>query len=311
MGLFFDNWWNRRSQWPAVPVDDLIALKAAQRICVVVLADEARAETVNMVAALFQELAGLVDDVVLVDSGSADVTTTSAVPVGTRVVTPPADIQAYGRGGALWWGQQRSPLDSSELIVWLDSSAVSPLSRTAVRLLTPLLLEPSVHFAKAAFEHVLTANGELPHGSAGRVTELLARPLLNAWWPELALFVQPLSSEFSVRRTLLSSLPLDTGYGLELGMLIDILGSVGLDAMAQVDIGQRHHSHHSDAVLGHMAAQVLATAQHRRGQLGADRLVQFARSARHGLGFDLMTTDVAVASLAPTGSAPTSWSTDE
>ncbi|MCU1593900.1 MAG: glucosyl-3-phosphoglycerate synthase, partial [Frankiales bacterium] len=161
------------------------------------------------------------------------------------------------------------------------------------------LLEPRVQFVKAAFDRPLTVDGVLQHGSGGRVTEMLARPLLNAWWPALSGFVQPLSGELAVRRSLLERLPFATGYGLEIAMLVDVLDLVGLDAMAQVDIGERHHRHHSDAALGRMSAEVLAAAMDRRGVPIADRLVQFSRGTD---GFDATTTQVHVGLLPPVSS---------
>ena len=164
---------------------------------------------------------------------------------------------------------------------------------------------------KAAFDRPLTVDGVLHHGSGGRVTELLARPLLNAWWPDLAGFVQPLSGEIAATRALLSRLPFTTGYGLEIGMLLDVLAEVGLDAMAQCDIGERRHRHHSDAALGRMSAEVLAAAlaRHPAGPQG-QRLLQYSRplgrrrSRARGwgagsAGFAAYQTDVVVEVLPP------------
>jgi glucosyl-3-phosphoglycerate synthase len=199
-----------------------------------------------------------------------------------------------GKGGALWWAQQQS---SGDLLVFLDADVLPSRAETVTRLLTPLLLEPGVQFVKAAFDRPLTVDGVLQHGSGGRVTELLARPLLNAWWPSLAGFVQPLAGELAARRDLLARLPFATGYGLEIAMLVDVLALVGLDAMAQADIGERHHRHHSDAALGRMSAQVLAAALDRHREAArSDRLVQFARAE---VGFDVHTSDVRVESLPP------------
>jgi glucosyl-3-phosphoglycerate synthase len=168
-----------------------------------------------------------------------------------------------------------------------------------VALLTPLLSVSAVQFVKAAFDRPLTVDGVLQHGSGGRVTELLARPLLNAWWPQLAGFVQPLSGELAATRALLERLPFATGYGLEIGMLVDVLELVGVDAMAQADIGERRHRHHSDAALGRMSAEVLATALRRRREPANDRLLQFARPVGGGAGFVTTATEVTVDDLPP------------
>jgi glucosyl-3-phosphoglycerate synthase len=111
------------------------------------------------------------------------------------------------------------------------------------------------------------------------VTELVARPLLNLHWPQLAGFVQPLGGEYAARRSLLERLPFPVGYGVELGLLVDALHTVGLDALAQVDVGVRKHRHQDERALGRMAAAIYRTAQLRlsRGHLVRPRLTQFDR----------------------------------
>ncbi len=275
-------------------MDDLIALKADAAVSVLVPALNEAATVAGVVTPLVEELHGLVDEVVVVDGGSSDRTADLAAAAGARVLHLPLSAHGHaprGKGGALWWAQQQVDAD---LLVFLDADVLPSRAATAVRLLTPLLVEPSVQFVKAAFDRPLTIDGVLHHGSGGRVTELLARPLLNAWWPQLAGFVQPLSGELATRRDLLAQLPFATGYGLEIGMLVDVLGLVGLDAMAQADIGERRHRHHSDAALGRMSAEVLATALDRHRDSGADRFVQFSRAA---VGFESQVTDVQVSAL--------------
>lgn len=126
-----------------------------------------------------------------------------------------------------------------------------------------------------------TLHGIAPEGG-GRVTELLARPLLNAIWPELAGFVQPLSGEYAGRRRLLEAVPFASGYGVEIALLIDLLELAGLDTLAQIDLGVRRHSHQQDPALGRMAGQILNTALRRApsGQCATSRsamLTQFVR----------------------------------
>src|SRR4029079_8856867 len=116
-------------------------------------------------------------------------------------------------------------------------------------------------------------------GEGGRVTELMARPLLNLHWPRLAGFVQPLGGEYAARRSLLERLPFPVGYGVELGLLVDALHTVGLDGLAQVDVGVRRHRHQDGRALGRMAAAIYRTAQLRlsRGHLVRPSLTQFER----------------------------------
>ncbi|MCW2599084.1 MAG: hypothetical protein JWM02_913 [Frankiales bacterium] len=269
---------------------------------VVVPARDEEATVEGVVAPLVDELipAGLVDEVLVVDGGSRDRTAQLAARAGARVLHLPPAAHGHpltGKGGALWWAQQQA---TGDLLVFLDADVLPSRAATATALLTPLLLDPTVQFVKAAFDRPLTVDGVLRHGSGGRVTELLARPLLNAWWPALAGFVQPLSGELAARRDLLVRLPFATGYGLEIAMLIDVLNLIGLDAMAQNDIGERHHRHHSDAALGQMSAQVLGAALDRRPSgPHSERFVQFSRSDD---GFATHTTEIRVAALPPASS---------
>jgi glucosyl-3-phosphoglycerate synthase len=130
------------------------------------------------------------------------------------------------------------------------------------------------------------------------VTELLARPLLNAWWPQLAGFVQPLSGEYAGRRELLEQVPFVSGYGVEFGLLVDLADLAGVDALAQVDLGTRRHSHQSDAALGRMAGQILQTALARRPDTGTPgaELLQFLRTAD---GVEAVSWDVTVTERPP------------
>ena len=298
------SWWRRRAEWPVLPPAELARRKDGRSVSVVVPAREESRTVAGVVAPLVTELvpAGLVDEVLVIDGRSTDGTAEVAAAAGARVLVLPQQAHGQalvGKGGALWWAQQQA---AGDLLVFLDADVAPSHARTVTALLTPLLLEPEVRFVKAAFDRPLTVDGVLHRGSGGRVTEMTARPLLNAWWPELAGFVQPLAGEVAASRELLARLPFATGYGLELGMLVDVLGVAGLDAMAQADIGERHHRHHSDEVLGRMAAEVLAAALSRqRGPAPAEQLVQFERVAE---GFARRTAEVGVSSLPPVASLP-------
>jgi glucosyl-3-phosphoglycerate synthase len=294
------SWWRRRTSWPTPSLAELIELKGDLTVSVIVPARNEEATVAGVVGPLLEQLApGLVDEVLVVDGASTDATAQVAAAAGATVLRLPASSDGHaltGKGGALWWAQQQA---AGDLLVFLDADVLPSRAATATALLTPLLLDPSVSFVKAAFDRPLTVDGVLQHGSGGRVTELLARPLINAWWPALAGFVQPLSGELAARRELLARLPFATGYGLELAMLVDVLDLVGLEAMAQVDIGERHHRHHSDAALGRMSAEVLAAALDRLGMAHADRLLQFSRGTG---GFDVAASEVHVSMLPPVAS---------
>jgi glucosyl-3-phosphoglycerate synthase len=123
--------------------------------------------------------------------------------------------------------------------------------------LGPLLTLPGIRFAKGAYRRPFTSRAESVTDGGGRVTELMAKPLLNLYRPELAGFVQPLAGEFAAPRRLLTSLPFLTGYGVELALLIDVLAVVGLPAMAQVDLGSRQNRHQPLWDLTKMSSTVL------------------------------------------------------
>jgi len=123
--------------------------------------------------------------------------------------------------------------------------------------LGPLLADPGIRFCKAAYRRPYATGEKSVVDGGGRVTELMAKPLLNRFYPELAGFVQPLAGEFAADRELLANLPFLTGYGVEIGLLIDVLAEVGLAAMAQVDLGVRQNRHQPLRDLAKMSSVVL------------------------------------------------------
>jgi glucosyl-3-phosphoglycerate synthase len=144
-------------------------------------------------------------------------------------------------------------------VVFMDADLLDWDTHFVPGLLGPLLTWPEVQLVKGFY----TRPGEHGTMDGGRVTELVARPLLNLYWPELGQFVQPLAGEYAARRELLVELPFPTGYGVEIAMLVDLLGRIGIGGMAQVELGRRTHSHQSTQALGVMAAEVLGTALRR------------------------------------------------
>ena len=153
-------------------------------------------------------------------------------------------------------------------------------------LLGPLLADPQVRLVKGFYERVRTADDGSTSTEGGRVTELVARPLLSLWWPQLAGVVQPLAGEWAARRGLMESLSIPVGYGVELSTLLDTAARYGLDALAQVDLGSRAHKHQADHDLAVMAAELLLVAEARRDPPAAPPadavLRQFVRRARRG-----------------------------
>src|SRR3954454_15348188 len=205
-----------------------------------------------------------------------------------------------GKGEALW----KSLYDTDgDLVVFIDSDLVAFDPQFVVGLLGPLLTDPDVGYVKALYDRPLTTtDGMIPTGG-GRVTELVARPLLNALWPTLAGFVQPLSGEYAGRRELLERVPFVSGYGVELGLLEDLVELADIDALAQVALGTRQHTHQSDAALGRMAGQILQTALARCPGVAVDNdfLVQYVRT---GPGVEPVIWDVGVRERPPMRTVP-------
>lgn len=240
------------------PVESLLAAKAAQRIGVCIPArDEARtiAGVLEVVGHLRQ--VGLVDEVVVVDDGSSDATVQKARSAGATVVSSP---NGPGKGQALRCAVAAT---DASLLVFLDADVTNFTARFVTDLLAPLLHLPSVQLVKAAYRRPL--EGRV--GEGGRVTELLARPLLRRWFPDLADAVaQPLAGECAVRREVLDQVVLADGYGIEIGLLLDVFCRYGLDAIAEADLGVRVHRNrplrelcpHTDDVLAAVLARVSA-----------------------------------------------------
>ncbi|RLU86955.1 glucosyl-3-phosphoglycerate synthase [Streptomyces griseocarneus] len=278
-----ERWLDRRS-WSVGdrPLDQLLTAKrgAGTTVSVVLPALNEEATVGDIVATIRRELmteaVPLVDELVVLDSGSTDRTAEVAAAAGARVVHRDSVLPRLpalpGKGEVLW----RSLLvTGGDIVCFVDSDLRDFSADFVSGIVGPLLTDPGVQFVKAMYDRPL---GEAA-GQGGRVTELVARPLLNLHWPQLAGFVQPLGGEYAARRSLLERLPFPVGYGVELGLLVDALHTVGLDALAQVDVGVRLHRHQDGRALGRMAAAIYRTAQLRlaRGHLIRPVLTQFER----------------------------------
>ncbi|WP_328451169.1 glucosyl-3-phosphoglycerate synthase [Streptomyces sp. NBC_00386] len=277
-----ESWLSTRS-WSVTdrPLHKIMAAKRITGSTVsVVLPALNEEETVGEIVAIIRhdlmQQVPLVDEIVVVDSGSTDRTSAVAAAAGARVVHRddilPRIPAVPGKGEVLW----RSLLvTSGDIVCFIDADLKEFSSDFVSGIVGPLLTDPGVDLVKAMYDRPLGGAS----GQGGRVTELMARPLLNMHWPQLAGFVQPLGGEYAARRSLLEQLPFPVGYGVELGMLVDALHLVGLDALAQVDVGVRKHRHQDGQALGRMAAAIYRTAQLRlaRGHLIRPALTQFER----------------------------------
>jgi len=267
-------WFGRRtfhfSQFE--PVADLVARKGQTTISVVVPAlDEERTigPIVHTLRTALMEQVPLIDELVVIDPGSTDHTAEVARAAGA-VVVPESDIlpdlgQIAGKGEALWKSLYAT---AGDIVCWVDGDIEDLHPSFVYGLLGPLLTDPSLQYVKAFYERPLDERGRLHPTGGGRVTELVARPLINLHWPELAGLIQPLSGEYAGRRAVLEQVPFVSGYGVELGLLVDLLDLVGLDGLAQVDLERRIHRHQDYHALARMAFALQQTALSRLERSG-------------------------------------------
>lgn len=206
----------------------------------------------------------LVDELLVIDGDSGDGTTREAQAAGARVrcqsdVLPHLGT-ARGKGEALWKGLAAS---EGDIVVYIDGDIVDMSPHFVTGLVGPLLMDPSIQFVKSSYDRPFATGDVVRPTGGGRVTELLARPLIATFWSELSWLAQPLSGEYAGRRELLTTLPFVQGYGVELVMLIDILEAHGAEVIGQVDLDKRRHTHQSIDALGRMATEILAGAMGR------------------------------------------------
>ncbi|HNQ07702.1 MAG TPA: glucosyl-3-phosphoglycerate synthase [Tetrasphaera sp.] len=250
-------------------LDDLVAAKASTRVSVVIPARDEQdsvAAVVTGIAGAWCGPGGLVDEIVVIDSDSIDATAERARAAGAKVFSAkdirPEAGPAEGKGEALWKAAQ---VAQGDLLVFVDADLVEWGAHFVPGLLGPLLTDPGVHLVKAVYDRpMLGADGHEAE-SGGRVTELVARPLLALHWPDLAHIVQPLAGEWAIRRRTFAGLSVPMGYGVEIAALIDVAEVFGAHSIAQVDLGRRTHRNRRHDTLGPMALQVLAAAEVRLG----------------------------------------------
>ena len=207
------------------------------------------------------ESSGIVDDLLVVDDRSVDGTGLAASEAGARVVHMEDLHAVHGRGsgkGNVLWGSLLA--SEGDIVVWCDGDLTSFTPQWVERLVMPLLIDDGVALVKATYERPTHLGG------GGRTTELVARPLLSLFSPGLARLGQPLSGEMAGRRDALEAVPFVEGWGVEIALLVDIADRFGLDSIAQVDLGVRHHRHRSLESLSVQAAEVTATFLARVGR---------------------------------------------
>jgi glucosyl-3-phosphoglycerate synthase len=211
----------------------------------------------------------LLDEIVVIDSGSIDRTRDIARENGARVYSSQDILRSLGthrgKGENLW---KSLFVLEGDLIVWIDADISNIAPKFVYGLLGPLLRDPKIEYVKAFYERPFRAAGGLVAAGGGRVTEILVRPLFSLYYPDLACLVQPLSGEYAGRRSLLERLPFSVGYGVEIGHLIDIFHLAGINAFAQVNMDTRIHRNQPLTSLGRMAFGILATFSQRMAKYG-------------------------------------------
>ncbi len=203
----------------------------------------------------------LIDQMVVIDSDSTDRTVEIAeelgVPVHRHSQILPETGTHVGKGEALW--KSLHVLDG-DIVAWIDTDIRNIQPRFVYGLLGPLLRESRIQYVKGFYQRPIQEGTKLVPEGGGRVTELMARPLINLFFPELSGIIQPLAGEYAGRRALLESLPFFTGYAVEIGLLIDILDAAGLPAIGQVDLERRIHRNQPLPNLSQMSYTILQGA---------------------------------------------------
>lgn len=295
-----DRTWNR----PAWTIDELEAAKAGRAVSVVLPALNEEETIGSVIDSISPLVDGLVDELVVLDSGSTDDTEIRAIAAGARVVSReqalPEVLTRPGKGEALW---RSLAATSGDIVVFVDSDLINPHPMFVPWLVGPLLISEGIHLVKSFYRRPLNVS-DISHSAGategGRVTELVARPLLAALRPALGCVLQPLGGEYAASRELLTSLPFAPGYGVEIGLLIDTFDRLGLDAIAQVNLGVRAHRNRPLSELGVMSRQVIATLLSRCGISDSGvGLTQFFAASPGGCGYTQRTSPVSLEDRPP------------
>lgn len=279
LSLLVDKWFAENTFDAAEfsDLDRLVEMKRQQGVTISVgLPALNEEETIGpVISALKQALmhdVPLIDEIVVIDSNSSDRTREIAAEMGVPVfihqeVLPEVGAARNGKGEALW---KSLHVLRGDIIAWLDTDVANMEPQFVYGLVGPLLREPRIGFVKGYYHRPIRVERNLQHEGGGRVTELTARPLINLFFPLLSGLVQPLAGEYAGRRSALEQLPFFTGYGVEVGMLIDMLERFGLDAIGQVNLESRVHRNRSLSDLSLTAfaiVQVILTRLERRERI--------------------------------------------
>ncbi|MGI9612677.1 MAG: glucosyl-3-phosphoglycerate synthase [Acidimicrobiales bacterium] len=250
-------------------IAEAVEVKGDQSVSVCLPCRDEAASIGQLVSIIRGELMGddgFVDELIVVDDRSTDDTGAVAANAGARVVSID-EIHAehgpgHGKGNVLWASLLVS---DGDVIVWCDGDVTSFEPDWVVGLAMPLLADPTSVIVKALYHRPTR------YGGGGRTTELVARPMMSRWFPDLTAIAQPLAGEYSVRRSAIEQLEFVQGWGVEVALLIDIIERWGPEAIGQVDLGRRLHRHRELQSLSVQAAEVMDTILARSGKSGIRR----------------------------------------
>jgi glucosyl-3-phosphoglycerate synthase len=246
-----------------VDVHRIMLAKGTSKISVVIPARNEEATIGHIVATLKRawiDEVPLVDELVVMDSDSTDATSALASGAGARVHDvrgtriSGAQDERPGKGEALW---KSLGVTTGDILIFLDGDLIEWDVDYVPRLAWPLLSLDHLQLVKAVYDRPMVSDGAVPEESGGRVTELVARPLMARFLPELGHLVQPLSGEWAVRRQAFESFSVPSGYGVEIAAVIDTARRYGSDAVGQIELSRRAHRHHRHDALGLMSLQVM------------------------------------------------------
>jgi len=203
----------------------------------------------------------LLDEIVVIDSGSKDKTLEVAKAFGADVYETDSilpDLEKFkGKGENLW---KALYVTKGDIIVYLDADIKNIHHRFAYGLIAPLLLYDDIKFTKAFYDRpIAIGKNKIRPTGGGRVTELVIRPMFSLFFPELTQIIQPLSGEYAGFREIFEKIPFPIGYGVETSMILDICEKWGLDVIAQVDLERRVHRNQDTKALGKMSFVILKT----------------------------------------------------
>jgi glycosyltransferase involved in cell wall biosynthesis len=252
--------------------DALLALKRAQGVTISLglpaLNEEATiGREIEILRRTLMEEVPLLDEIVVVDGGSEDATAALArrlgIPTYHHAEILPEQGSYVGKGEALW---KSLHVLRGDLVAWVDTDIRNIHPKFVYGLLGPLLCQPHLAYVKGFYRRPILVGDRQAESGGGRVTELTARPLLNLFFPELSGVIQPLAGEYAGRREVLERLPFFTGYGVEIGLLIDALARFGLDRIGQVNLGSRVHRNRELSSLSVMAFAIVQVVMTRVGE---------------------------------------------